>query len=317
MLRPVNHSCATRAYISPSAAPLPKAPYLLIVFSLLPSFLSFTHRSINDFIMSESIAYPKQPRNTVKRHRERASYDFGTVHSIVNTSSILHVSFLPCDPSEDPFPTALPMIGHMGSFSNQTADPALQPLDIYLHGHSASRLMKLPNSPSAQAEGLPVCVCATILDGVVLALTPFNHSCNYRSAVVHGYATVVADEAEKAWATALITDGLVPGRWDQSRVPPTKAEMQSTSVLKVSVQSASAKIHVGGPIDDRKDLKDDEVTSKVWTGVFPVWECIAPPQVGENNKVAKVPDYLTEWRDEKNRVGERYSMEAAVTQKKK
>ncbi len=267
--------------------------------------------------MTEPTAYPKHPRSTVHRHRERANYDFKTVHSIVNTASILHVSFLPSDPSTDPFPTTLPMIGHMGSFSNPAADAAIEPFDVYLHGHSASRLMRLPDSPSAQSEGLPVCVAATILDGVVLALTPFNHSCNYRSVILHGYATVVTDEEEKSWAMQLITDGLVPGRWDNSRVPPTKAETQSTSVLKVAVQSASAKVHVGGPSDDRKDLKDDEVTKKVWAGVFPVWECLGPPQVGENNKVARVPEYLTQWREERNTVGEKYSCEAAVTQKKK
>lgn len=267
--------------------------------------------------MSEPVAYPKHIRSTVHRHRERSAYDFATIHSIVNTTSVLHISFLPSDPSTDVFPTTLPMIGHMGSFSNSTADPATEPLDLYLHGHSASRLMRLPDSPSAQPEGLPVCVSATVLDGIVLALTPFNHSCNYRSAIVHGYATVVTDEAEKNWAMHLITDGLIPGRWDNSRVPPTKVETLSTSVLKITVVSASAKINVGGPSDDRKDLKDEDVTSNVWTGVFPVWECLAVPQVGENNKVAKVPEYLAQWREEKNSVGERYSREAAVAKKKK
>src|SRR2546429_5849339 len=108
--------------------------------------------------MSESISYHKHDRSTVKRHRERAAYDYFTVHAIINTASILHVSFLPSDPSIDVFPTILPMIGHMCSFSNPSADPATEPLDIYVHGHSASRLMRLPNSPAAQPEGLPVCV---------------------------------------------------------------------------------------------------------------------------------------------------------------
>ena len=127
----------------------------------------------------------------------------------------------------------------------------------------------------------------------------------------------MTDEAEKNWAMRLITDGLVPGRWDNSRVPPTKVETLSTSVLKITVVSASAKINVGGPSDDRKDLKDEDVTSNVWTGVFPVWQCLAAPQVGENNKVVKVPEYLAQWREEKNSVGERYSREAAVAKKKK
>ncbi|KAK8162948.1 hypothetical protein IWX90DRAFT_257895 [Phyllosticta citrichinensis] len=254
-------------------------------------------------------AYTKETRNTVRRHRERGQYDFATVHSIVNQASILHVSFLPTDPLDDPFPTILPMIGSMGLFSNPDNDPGAQPLDLYIHGHSASRLMRLPTSQGL--EQVPVCVAATMLDGIKLALTPFNHSCNYRSAVLHGYASIVADEAEKSWALALITDGLVPDRWDNSRVPPTKAEMTSTTVLKVSVVSASAKVNSGEPGDDRKDLKDDAVTSSVWTGVLPVHEQIGAPQPSSTNKVAKVPQYLDQWWQAENTKRETYAHDAS------
>jgi len=263
--------------------------------------------------MNETVAYPKYDRSTVRRLRDRAKYDFATVNAIFNAAPIVHVSFLPTDPSVDPFPTILPMLGAMGSFTNPTADPATELLDLYIHGHASSRLMKLPGSDLLKdhPEGLPVCVAATLLDGIKLALTPFSHSCNYRSAVLHGYASLVTDEDEKNWAMHRITDDLVPNRWDNSRVPPTKAESQSTSVLRVIIVSASAKVNTGPAGDDRKDLQNDQVTSKVWAGVLPVWEYIGLPVESKTNKVAQVPSYLSSWIQERNTSREGYALRVA------
>ena len=263
--------------------------------------------------MDETPTYPSHERGTVRRLRDRAKYDFGTVHTIFNAASIVHVSFMPTDPSIDPFPTILPMLGTMASFVNPTADPATEPLDMYIHGHASSRLMKLPGSVLAEdhPEGLPVCVAATLLDGIKLALAPFNHSCNYRSAVLHGYANIVTDEDEKNWAMHRITDDLVPDRWNNSRVPPTKAELQSTSVLRITVVSASAKINTGPTGDDRKDLQNDDVTSKVWAGVLPVWEHIGPPAESKTNKVASLPEYLSGWVEGQNISRQEYALKVA------
>jgi nitroimidazol reductase NimA-like FMN-containing flavoprotein (pyridoxamine 5'-phosphate oxidase superfamily) len=262
--------------------------------------------------------YAKTSINTVHRHREQGIYDYATVHSIVNQTSILHVSFLPVSPEQDSFPVTLPMLGTMASFLNpSSAVESGEEMDLYLHGHAASRFMKLPSTDTSHAEGVPVCVAATIFDGIVLALTPFNHSCNYRSAILHGYATLVTDEAEKSFALHRITDNLVGKRWANSRVPPTKAEMTSTGVLKVSIISASAKIRTGGPGDDRKDLKDEDVTGRVWTGVVPVYERFGDLVPGDNNRVPKVPGYLEEWREEKNKAGETYAVEVAKSKKTK
>ena len=255
------------------------------------------------------MAYPKDAHTNANRYRSRVSYEYSAVHSIVNSASILHVSFVP-EASEEKFPATLPMIGHMGSFSDPAADPASEPLDLYIHGHVSSRLMRLPDG--SESLGLPLCVSATILDGVVLALTPFNHSCNYRSAIVYGYATFVSDEAEKLFAMKLITDGLVPNRWEHSRIPPTKTELQSTQILKITVKSASAKIRTGGPSSDRKDLQNDELTMRVWTGVVPVWENLGIPLESETNKAGKVPQYIEDWRAEKNDVGNDRLSEAGV-----
>ena len=263
--------------------------------------------------MDDPATYPKHNRSTVRRLRDRAKYDFATVHAIFNAASIVHVSFLPTDLTTDPFPTILPMLGAMGSFANPTADPATEPLDCYIHGHTSSRLMKLPGSNLTEdyPEGLPVCVAATLLDGIKLALTPFKHSCNYRSAVLHGYANLVMDEDEKNWAMHRITDGVVANRWDNSRVPPTKAESQSTSVLRITIVSASAKVNTGSVGDDRNDLQNDEVTAKVWTGVLPVWEHIGPPIESKTNKVEQLPDYLSGWMEEQNTSRKEYALKVA------
>lgn len=89
------------------------------------------------------------------------------------------------------------MIGQMGSFDRPSAELE-DPLDCYLHGYVSSRVMKLAREAS---EGLPVTIAATKVDGLVLSLTPFSHSYNYRSAVLFGYARVVEDENEKFWGS--------------------------------------------------------------------------------------------------------------------
>ncbi|KAL9638890.1 MAG: hypothetical protein Q9164_001264 [Protoblastenia rupestris] len=262
--------------------------------------------------MSAKNAYNTVVRNTVRRLRQRGAYDYESVHRIFNAASILHVSFLPTSPQDDPFPTILPMLGTMCSFSDPEGDPATTPFDIYLHGHATSRLMKLPND---HPDGLPVCVSAAMLDGIVLALAPFHNSCNYRSAVAHGYAVAVTDEAERLFAMTRITDGLVPGRWENSRNPPTKGEDRSTGILKVTVETASAKTRVGGPGDDKKDLKDPEVAGAIWTGVVPVWENLGAPEANAENQVEELPSYLEEWRKSTNLGREEYAKTALNMEK--
>ncbi len=263
-------------------------------------------------VTSTKHAYNVVMRNSVRRLRQRAAYDYKTVHSVFNAASILHVSFLPASPQVDPFPTTLPMIGAMCSFSNPTGDPAKTPFNIYLHGHAASRLMKLPKD---YPDGLPVCVSAAILDGIVLALAPFHNSCNYRSAVAHGYAVPVTDAQERLFAMTRITDNLVPGRWENSRNPPTEGEDRSTGILKVTVETASAKTRVGGPSDAKKDLEDPEVAGSIWTGVVPAWEILGAPQESSENQATGLPTYLENWRKNTNQSREEYASAAKNMEK--
>ncbi|KAH8601358.1 hypothetical protein B0O99DRAFT_255155 [Bisporella sp. PMI_857] len=254
-------------------------------------------------------SYPKFPRNTVNRYgKPRGKYDYETIHSIVNTTPVLHVSFSTAD-EEDPFPAVLPMLGFMGSFS--TPDALLtEALDLYIHGYISSRLMKLGNTSPGEEEGLPLTVSATHLDGLVLALTPNHHSYNFRSAVLHGYAKPVTDEAEKLWAMEKITNNVVEERWANSRIPPTKTEMTSTQILKVSIVDASAKVREGPPGDDRADLKNEELRKQTWIGVVPTWTHYGTPVPGPENRVAKVPEHITNYIKKENAAGEKKAVEA-------
>jgi hypothetical protein len=136
----------------------------------------------------------------------------------------------------------------------------------------------------------------SFLDGLVLALAPFHNSCNYRSAVVYGHASLVTDEDEALYAMRIITNNLLPQRWEKSRSPPTSAELKSTSILRVKVVSASAKIRTGGPSEDRADLKNQSLVKGTWTGVVPYWGTWGEPVEGGQNGCREVEEYIEEWR---------------------
>lgn len=233
---------------------------------------------------------------TVKKESDNllATYDLGPIHSIINDSKVLNVSFNPGP--EDPFPTILPMIGQMGSFDFPSASIE-EPLECYLHGYVSSRIMNLARTSE---QGLPICVAASKVDGLILSLTPNSHSYNYRSAILHGYATLVTDEQEKLWAMKLITNSVVEDRWDNSRVPPDRAEMSSTVILKMRVVDGSGKIRDGGVSDERKDTENEDVTARIWTGVVPVWETYGEPVPSSGNTMSQVPEHISSFVTKKN-----------------
>lgn len=205
------------------------------------------------------------------------------------------------------------MIGCTGTFSSQESDPASTPQDLYIHGYVSGRLFRKSKEATKEAddgEGLPITVSATFLDGLVLALAPFHNSCNYRSAICYGYASVVTDAQEALYAMQRITDNLLPTRWSRSRYPPTKAELQSTSILRVRIESASAKIRDGGPSEDRADLKNKELVERTWTGVVPYWGTWGEPVEGKENKCGEVEGYIEEWRVRETGEARKYAFEA-------
>ncbi|KAH0269583.1 hypothetical protein KCU71_g19136, partial [Aureobasidium melanogenum] len=54
----------------------------------------------------------------------------------------------------------------------------------------------------------------------------------------------------------------IPIAWTNPRTPPTKSELIVTGILRVQIDTASVKVRNGGPYDDKKDLKDDAITSR-------------------------------------------------------
>lgn len=197
------------------------------------------------------------------------------------------------------------MLGCTGNFAAPNADPNTSEQDIYIHGYVSGRIFK--SGKEAEGEGLPITVAASHIDGLVLALAPFHNSCNYRSAIAYGYASLVTDPEERNYAMTLITNNLLPSRWEKSRNPPTAAELNSTSILRVKVASASAKVRAGGPHDDRADLKDEALRGGIWTGVVPVWLQWGEPIPGADNgyKEGECEEYIERWRvgeNQKNRI---------------
>ncbi|EAS35846.3 uncharacterized protein CIMG_01200 [Coccidioides immitis RS] len=255
--------------------------------------------------MGKSLVYPKRESNTMNRYKHRGTYDLGPIHSIINSAPVLHVSFSPSP--DDPFPAILPMIGQMGSFEYPSSGID-DPLECYLHGYVSSRIMNLARA--TDGKGLPICIAATHVDGLILTLTPNSHSYNYRSAVLHGYATLVTDVEEKLWAMKLITNSVVPQRWENTRIPPDGAEMQSTTILKVKIVDGSGKIRDGGVSDERKDKDRPDVTEKVWTGVVPVWQTFGEPVPDGLNKVNEVPEHISSYIERMNEQNRKCAFDA-------
>ncbi|KIM87444.1 hypothetical protein PILCRDRAFT_3910 [Piloderma croceum F 1598] len=222
--------------------------------------------------------YEKSDLNTVRRHPERAKYDKEIVAAIIRESKILHVAFT----DEDEMPQCMPMIGALEE--NEQGDHIL-----YLHAHPSSRIFKRLNQPDIR-----IAATGTILDGYVLALSSFGSSMNYRSAVLHGFTSPIGNNQEdKTEAFAQITERTIPGRWDHAR-KPTPAEYKGTAVIRVIVDSASVKIRSGPPVEDKKDLADTELASKVWTGVVPVHKVTGPPQPTDYSMQGPLPSHVAQ-----------------------
>lgn len=202
------------------------------------------------------------------------------------------------------------MIGTMCSYAHPSAD-LNEPMDCYLHGYVSSGIMK---QARADAEkGLPITIAATKVDGVVLSLTPNSHSYNYRSAVLFGYGNLVEDPEEKLWAMRQVTESVIAGRWEQTRVPPDGAEMASTTILRVRVVNGSGKVRENGPGDDKKDIAREDLLERVWTGVIPIWETVGEPVAGGAGRVKEAPEHLRAFRKDISEANEEYARAAAVS----
>ncbi len=202
----------------------------------------------------------------VRRLPERGRYDRETINAILDEALFCHIGFVS---NGQPFviPTLHARVGE----------------GLYVHGSQASRMLR------ELGEGTEVCVTATVLDGLVLARSVFNHSMNYRSVVVLGVAEEV-EGAEKLEALRAVAEHVIPGRWDDARQPNTK-ELRATSVLRLPLDRASAKVRTGPPKDDKEDMD-----LPIWAGVLPLQLVPSEPVADARTGSPTVPGYVTGWR---------------------
>jgi nitroimidazol reductase NimA-like FMN-containing flavoprotein (pyridoxamine 5'-phosphate oxidase superfamily) len=198
------------------------------------------------------------------RHPERGRYDRDTVYAILDEALLCHVGFL-----QDGLPFVIPTL------HARDGDRLL------LHGSSASRMIK------HLGAGNPACVTVTLVDGLVMARSAFNHSVNYRSALVFGHGEAILDADAKLDALHCFMERQVPGRWADVR-QPSEQELKATGVVAMSLTAASAKVRSGPPKDE-----PDDTALPVWAGVLPIHQRIGQPLPAPDGPADRaLPAYL-------------------------
>ncbi|KAJ3076240.1 hypothetical protein HDU98_004853 [Podochytrium sp. JEL0797] len=218
--------------------------------------------------------------NAVHRLKDRASYDEESVYTVLDHGLIAHVGF------------TLP--ASIDGSSNLEDWPIVMPMayarinnTIYLHGYVSGRLMKAL-AGTGEVGITKSAITVTLVDGLVMAVSPFSHSMNYRSCCVFGYPELVTDQEEKETALSAITNHCFKGgdRWGSTR-KTSKVEYQTTKVIRVDIEAASVKQRAGQAHDEEADMALDNVFS----GVLPLvakWGIAEPTEYNR----APVPDYV-------------------------
>ena len=203
-------------------------------------------------------------RTRLRRLPEQGSHRWDDLIAVLGAGFVCHLG-LDVDDGPMVVPTSYGRAGH----------------HLYLHGSVASRSLR-----SARGS-VPVCVTVTLVDGLVLARSVFNHSVNYRCAVIYGQPELVDDPAEKLAALEALSEHVAPGQWHYARMPSAK-ELAATTVLRIALDEASVKVSGGPPDDDVADLDLD-----VWAGVVPLTvvrhDPVAAPDLREG---IPVPDHV-------------------------
>lgn len=181
------------------------------------------------------------PRTQVRRLPKRGVYERDAINAILDEGFLCHLGFA-VEGQTYVIPTGYARSGDQ----------------VYVHGSAASRMLR------ELISATPMCLTVTLLDGVVLARSAFHHSMNYRSVVVLGEARQVTEREEKLEALRCFTSHVLPGRWDEVRLP-TDQELKATSVIALPLNEASAKVRSGPPVDDEPDYALD-----IWAGIIPM-----------------------------------------------
>ena len=187
-------------------------------------------------------------KNRVRRVPKRGHYDTETINKILDKEFMCHVGFV-----HEEYPVVIPTL--YGREGNR----------IYLHGSTASRMMK------TLGKGVPVSIGVTRVNSLVLARSAFHHSANYESVVVFGTAILLESKEDKLHALKVISDNILMNRWEECRTPSEK-ELKATAVLAVTIEEASAKVREGGPVDDKPDYE-----LPIWAGELPINKTFGSP----------------------------------------
>lgn len=186
--------------------------------------------------------FPITDKTEITRLPKRGMYDREEIYSILDEALVCTVAFA-VDNQPFQIPTGFCRIGDK----------------LYIHGSVGSHYMR-----ELQNKKLPVCISATLIDGMVLARSAFHHSVNYRSVIMFSEPEIVMDQNELYKALEVFTEKMCPGRWADVR-KPTEGEWKATMVLSFNIKEASAKVRTGPPKDDEEDYDLD-----VWAGVQPL-----------------------------------------------
>lgn len=218
--------------------------------------------------MSDRTNTPSSTRTIIRRLPELASHDPAALHAIVDESYVCHIAFSSGDDTHC-IPTAHWRSGNY----------------IYIHGSNGSRMIK------ALSGGTNASVAITLIDGLVLAKAAFNHTMNYRSAVIYGQFETVEGNEEKLLAFDVLMDKIAKGRKDEVRRGNPK-ELAATTLLRLPLDEAAVKISNTSPTD-----KDDDVDLPVWTGILPLATTRKPPICSGSGQDQTIPDYARRWAD--------------------
>jgi len=108
--------------------------------------------------------------------------------------------------------------------------------------------------------------------------------------VLFGKGRLIEDEQEKLEALHAVTEHLIPGRWQEARLPNRK-ELNATSVVSIKIDEASAKVRMGPPIDEEEDY-----TLPVWAGILPFEELpLSPIRDDLQSEEIPLPDYVAQY----------------------
>jgi hypothetical protein len=208
-------------------------------------------------------AYPPSPRTRIRRHPERAHYDRDTVFAILDSALLCHIGYV-IEGQPYVTPTLFWREGER----------------LYWHGSSASRMLR------HQRAGIPVCVTVSHIDALILARCAFRHSLNYRAVMAFGTAAMVDDPAEREAGFNAFIERLYPGRTKLMR-GIAKQELKATTLMRMTIESASAKIRSGGPLDLESDYD-----AECWAGTIPIAQHTAAPIDGPHLRpgIAAAPE---------------------------